>query len=184
MKFVNLGLSGSIKTKDPLDTGLMPDMSTGTTDISKIVEDTATFEVSTSENFTVSPQDMSLPWVIGNEGNMEAIVNFQTYNFDPELLVLAFGGSVSDEDSDGTDDTYNAPTEGFSLTYKAIQIAGQTVDGYYLTLKIRKAACRGLVHSQFGNSAGQVEWNCTVVTPENTSGVLQTPWSFENISAT
>lgn len=176
MKFINIGLTGSVLTKDPEDTGLMPDMSTGTTDISKIVEDTVTFEVTTSENFTINPQDMSLPWHIGNEGTMTAELVLQTYNYDPALLVLAFGGTATDESSNGTDDTYNAPTTGFDLTYKAIQVEGDTVDGNSLKLQIPKAAIRGLVHAQFGNNAGQVEFRCTVVTPEDTSGVLQTPW--------
>jgi len=175
-KFVNIGITGSVKTKAPADDGLMPDMTTGTTDVSKIVEDTVTYEVSTPDNFKITPQDMSHPWYVGNSGEMEAILSFQTYNYDPNLLVLAFGGTATDTGSDGIEDEYAAPVDGFTLKYKAIQVDGEVVDGYKLSLQIPKAAIRGLVHAQFGNTAGQVEFNGEVITPENSSGVLQPPW--------
>ncbi|WP_292486720.1 hypothetical protein [Methanohalobium sp.] len=181
-KFVNIGITGGVKTKDPSSDGLMPDMSTGTTDITKIVEDSVTFEVNTSENFSITPQDMSLPWHIGNPGSMDATLSLQTYNYDPNLLVLAFGGNAIDTGSDGIEDEYEAPTTGFDLTYKAFQVEGDTVDGYRLSIQIPKAAVRGIVHAQFGNSAGNVEYSCQVVTPEDSSGVLQPPWYVRMLS--
>lgn len=176
IKWVNIGLTGGVKTKAPSSDGLMPDMSTGTTDITKIVEDSITFNVSTEDNFKINPQDMSLPWYVGNSGTMEAILNLQTYNYDPSLLVLAFGGTASDENAVGENDTYAAPSAGYDLTYKAIKVSGDTVDGYYVNLEIPKAAIRGNVNSQFGNTAGNVEFVCEVTTPEDATGTLTPPW--------
>lgn len=178
-KFVNIGLTGSVKTKAPAADGLMPDMTTGTTDIAKLVRDTITFEVATQENFQVTPQDMSTAWIVGNEGMIEANLNFSTYNFDPDILVLAFGGAASDTDADTVNDKFAAPIDGFSLVYKAIEIQGDTVDGYKLTLSIPKCAIRGSMHGKWTSDAGTVEFFGQVITPEDSSGVLQPPWYTE-----
>lgn len=184
MKFVNIGLSGSIKTKDPSSDGTMPDMSTGTDDISKLIEGgNVTFEVTTSEYSTITPEDMQLPWIVTNQGSVEAVINFSTYDYDPSLLSIALGGTVTDEDAGGaeTDNVYEAPTTGFAVQYKAIKVVGETVDGYQMELRIRKAAIRADVHSKFGVDAGTVEWYGMVVTPEDTSSNLQTPWSLATV---
>lgn len=179
-KFVNIGLNGAVLVKDPSDDGSMPDMSTETTDISKFVDDSITFNVETPENYEVTPQDMAYPWFIGNEGRLNATLNFSTYNFDPNILVLAFGGTAEDTGSDGVEDKYEAPAGAFSINYKAIKIEGDLVDGHRMTLNIVKCALRGNMQGRWTTQAGQIDFIGQVIVPEDDSGELQTPWYFEN----
>ena len=166
-KYRSIGV-WKILISDPLETGLMPELS-AMTEIGELVDGESSIAKEEDTEVDIINQETQEvdSTVLSAIGSEKAII--VTRNLKPSNLLLAFGGSMASG-------KWNAPTSAYRGDYKAVKFISRETEGIHSVVDFPYCKMTALSQNEYlEDSNGSIKFSLTKQTPTNASGVKQTP---------
>lgn len=157
----------SVKIGDPGTDGAM-----GSTleEIGDLVPDSVLVNFDEPEEIEIEIENSNVPWEIVFDGKASRSVEFATRRINPDMLVKVFGGTASDSDSGGDNDTWEAPVT-LPQIEQSIELISKVINGKKLKVSIPLAALKASLNGQMlKNDSGTLKMTAKVKLPYDSVG--------------
>lgn len=151
-------------------------MGTTLTSIGKLVDDSIQLIFDEPQKTNITTEDTTAPIVTLVDPSVARRLEFETYDFDPDLLATLFGGTEAAG-------KWSAATD-YDPIEQSVEVITKTIDGYYAKIEIPRANLVASMTAKIGKKGlGQLKVVLEVLMPYNGSSVAQSPIQISSIAA-
>lgn len=129
------------------DPGADGAMSTNLSQVGDLVPDSVKLTLEEGGSTELYTEDSDAPFLVVPDKHIPKTIEFQSRRISINELQRFFGGTISDSDSDSTDDTFELPVK-YERKQKSIRLTTKAVDGRVWEVKAPLAVIRPSLNGQ------------------------------------